>query len=49
MLVKGGTTPVVVGREVVEAYVGKVVTLGEIKGLSTTKIINRILETHGSP
>ena len=44
--VKGGTTPVVVEREIVEAYGGKVVTLEEIEGPSTTAIINRILEAN---
>jgi D-beta-D-heptose 7-phosphate kinase/D-beta-D-heptose 1-phosphate adenosyltransferase len=43
VLVKGGTTPVVVGREIVEAYGGKVVTLAAVEGLSTTEIINRIM------
>ena len=44
--VKGGTTPVVVEREIVEAYGGKVVTLEKIEGPSTTAIINRILEAN---
>jgi len=43
LLVKGGTTPSVVGREVVEGYGGRVVTLGLVEGLSTTRIIERIL------
>ena len=42
-LVKGGTTPKVVGQELVEAYGGKVRTLDMVAGLSTTDIINRIL------
>lgn len=40
--VKGGTTPVVVERELVESYGGKVVTLPAVAGLSTTEIISRI-------
>jgi len=47
ILVKGGTTTVVVGREIVEGYGGKVLTLPPVEGLSTTRIINRILETYG--
>ena len=42
VLVKGGTTPVVVGREIVEGYGGKVCTLEAVEGLSTTRIIERI-------
>ena len=42
-LVKGGTTPVVVGRELVEGYGGKVVTTGAVQGMSTTQIIDRIV------
>jgi len=47
ILVKGGTTAVVVGREIVEGYGGKVLILPPVEGLSTTRIINRILETYG--
>ena len=47
VLVKGGTTPVVVGRELVEGYGGKVITTGAVEGLSTTEIINRIVNTKG--
>ncbi len=42
VLVKGGTTPMVVGRELVEGYGGKVTTMDLVAGLSTTEIINRI-------
>ncbi len=49
VLVKGGSTPVVVGQEEVEAYGGRVLTLDLVEGLSTTAIINRILETHTDP
>jgi len=44
--VKGGTTPVVVERDVVESYGGKVVTLDKLEGLSTSSIIDRILNTN---
>ncbi len=43
ILAKGGTTPVVVGAEIVEAYGGKVLTLDMVEGASTTEIINRIV------
>ncbi len=43
ILAKGGSTPVVVGREIVEGYGGKVVTLDLFEGQSTTAIIERIL------
>ena len=45
ILVKGGTTPVVVGREIVEAYGGRVLTVDRAEGLSTTNIIDRVLDT----
>ena len=45
ILAKGGTTPVVVGAEIVEAYGGKVLTLDMVKGASTTEIINRIVNS----
>jgi D-beta-D-heptose 7-phosphate kinase/D-beta-D-heptose 1-phosphate adenosyltransferase len=44
--VKGGTTPVVVEREIVQSYGGKVVTLEKVEGLSTTAIINRIVQSN---
>jgi len=43
LLVKGGTTSEVVGREVVEGYGGKVMKLDLVEGLSTTEIIDRIV------
>ena len=46
MQVKGGTTPEVVEREIVESYGGKAVTLDAVEGLSTTKIIDQILDSH---
>jgi D-beta-D-heptose 7-phosphate kinase/D-beta-D-heptose 1-phosphate adenosyltransferase len=46
MLVKGGTTPEIVGRGIVEGYGGEVKHLGRVEGLSTTQIINRIVEDH---
>ncbi len=45
ILAKGGTTPVVVGAELVETYGGKVLTLDRVEGASTTEIINRIVDT----
>jgi len=44
VLAKGGTTPVVVGREYVEAYGGVVRTLELVDGTSTTSIINRVTD-----
>ena len=44
VLAKGGSTPHVVGRELVEAYGGRVLTLDLVEGLSTTKIIERIVD-----
>ena len=46
VFVKGGSTPVVVEREVVERYGGRVLTLSLVDGLSTTRIIERVLEAH---
>lgn len=46
LLVKGGTTENVVGREVTEGYGGKVMTLDLVEGQSTTEIINNILESN---
>ena len=45
-LVKGGSTPVIVGQELVESYGGQVRRLDLVDGLSTTDIISRIMETH---
>ena len=45
-LVKGGSTPVIVGQEFVESYGGQVRRLDLVDGLSTTDIISRIMETH---
>jgi D-beta-D-heptose 7-phosphate kinase/D-beta-D-heptose 1-phosphate adenosyltransferase len=42
LLVKGGTTPSIVGRELVEGYGGRVLTLDMVEGLSTSQIIQRI-------
>lgn len=46
VLVKGGTYSVdeVVGREVVEAYGGKVVVTDQVEGISTTAIVDAIRE-----
>jgi D-beta-D-heptose 7-phosphate kinase/D-beta-D-heptose 1-phosphate adenosyltransferase len=46
ILVKGGTTPQIVGQAFVESYGGRVKRLDLVDGLSTTSIINRILEAH---
>jgi D-beta-D-heptose 7-phosphate kinase/D-beta-D-heptose 1-phosphate adenosyltransferase len=46
LLVKGGTTPEIVGRALVERYGGTVQTLSKVDGLSTTEIIERILSAH---
>jgi D-beta-D-heptose 7-phosphate kinase/D-beta-D-heptose 1-phosphate adenosyltransferase len=48
ILAKGGTTPVVVGRELVEGYGGRVLTLDLVDGLSTTEIIDRIVSTENA-
>lgn len=47
VLVKGGSTPVIVGREIVESYGGKAYNLELVEGLSTTQIIERILGKNG--
>ncbi len=47
VLAKGGTTGEIVGREIVAGYGGKVLTLDKVEGLSTTQIINRIVESDG--
>jgi D-beta-D-heptose 7-phosphate kinase/D-beta-D-heptose 1-phosphate adenosyltransferase len=40
VLAKGGTTPEIIGREVVESYGGKVVRLSEVAGISTTSLLS---------
>ncbi|MBC8356993.1 MAG: bifunctional heptose 7-phosphate kinase/heptose 1-phosphate adenyltransferase [Planctomycetes bacterium] len=47
VLVKGGTTSEVVGREVVEAYGGRVCTTEGSTKTSTTQIVSEIRETSG--
>lgn len=42
VLVKGGTTGEIVGREVVEAYGGEVRHVGEAPGISTSHIVSKI-------
>lgn len=42
VLVKGGTTPIVVGRELVEGYGGEVRILSEVPNVSTTRIVSQI-------
>ncbi len=46
ILVKGGSTGEIVGREIVEGYGGQVRKLDLVAGLSTTEIIDRILSAH---
>jgi D-beta-D-heptose 7-phosphate kinase/D-beta-D-heptose 1-phosphate adenosyltransferase len=50
VLVKGGDWPVekIVGRDVVEARGGKVISTGFVEGASTTGIIERILGRYGA-
>jgi D-beta-D-heptose 7-phosphate kinase / D-beta-D-heptose 1-phosphate adenosyltransferase len=50
ILVKGGdyTIDQVVGSEIVLAYGGEVRVLGIVKNLSTSSIINRVIENHGT-
>lgn len=51
VLVKGADWPAdrIVGREVVEAEGGRVVRIPLVEGLSTTRIIERILDRYGRP
>lgn len=51
VLVKGGTYSVdqVVGKEIVEAYGGKVCVTGKRDGVSTTELVSRLKETGGLP
>jgi len=48
VLVKGGDWPVekIIGRDIVEAGGGKVVSVGYIEGASTTGIIEKILQKY---
>jgi bifunctional ADP-heptose synthase (sugar kinase/adenylyltransferase) len=48
VLVKGGDWPIekIIGRDVVEARGGKVVSVGYIEGASTTGIIEKILQKY---
>ncbi len=48
VLVKGGDWPVekIIGRDIVEARGGKVISVGYIEGASTTGIIEKILKTY---
>jgi D-beta-D-heptose 7-phosphate kinase/D-beta-D-heptose 1-phosphate adenosyltransferase len=47
VLAKGGTTRRIVGQELVEGYGGRVLRLDRVQGLSTTQIIERIVESNG--
>lgn len=42
VLMKGGTSQTVVGREVVEGYGGRIVQLGCVPDRSTTQIVNKL-------
>ena len=44
VLVKGGTTAIIVGRELVESYGGEVCTVSEVPNVSTTRIVSSIRE-----
>jgi len=46
ILVKGGSTAEVVGREIVQKYGGKVMKMDLVAGMSTTDLINRILASN---
>jgi D-beta-D-heptose 7-phosphate kinase/D-beta-D-heptose 1-phosphate adenosyltransferase len=50
VLVKGGdyTPDTVVGRDVVEAYGGEVVLVPFVEGMSTTNIIDSVLQRYSS-
>ena len=45
VLVKGGTTAEIVGREIVEAYCGRVFRTDESRGRSTTSLLHRLRDT----
>ncbi len=45
ILIKGGTTTNIAGREIVEAYGGKVCRAGELLGVSTTQILTHVQST----
>ena len=49
ILVKGGSTDQIVGRDIVTRYGGQVRKLDLVAGLSTTDIINRVLTSHNDP
>lgn len=51
VLVKGGDWPVehIVGREVVEARGGRVLTIPLVAGVSTTALVERIIERRTAP
>jgi rfaE bifunctional protein nucleotidyltransferase chain/domain len=49
LLIKGGDwdTKEIVGKDIVESYGGKVITIPYIKGISTTGIIKKIVKRFG--
>ncbi len=46
VLIKGGSTSFIVGKEFVEGYGGQVHRLGLVEGRSTTEIINKIVKNY---
>jgi D-beta-D-heptose 7-phosphate kinase/D-beta-D-heptose 1-phosphate adenosyltransferase len=49
VLIKGGTTAEITGREIVEAYGARVCTGSEIAGVSTTRLIQAASEASSQP
>jgi D-beta-D-heptose 7-phosphate kinase/D-beta-D-heptose 1-phosphate adenosyltransferase len=47
ILVKGGTTTEIVGREVVESYGGRIERTAEIPGMSTTALLSQLNRQSG--
>ncbi|HPS53272.1 MAG TPA: D-glycero-beta-D-manno-heptose 1-phosphate adenylyltransferase, partial [Phycisphaerae bacterium] len=47
VLIKGGSTPVIIGQKFVESYGGSVRRLDLVEGFSTTDIVKKILELNG--
>jgi D-beta-D-heptose 7-phosphate kinase/D-beta-D-heptose 1-phosphate adenosyltransferase len=45
ILAKGGTTPEITGRELIESYGGRSVRLGSVQGISTTSLIATLAAT----
>ena len=49
VLVKGGTTGHIVGREIVEEYGGRIVQTSTVPGLSTTSLVSRLQAATPAP